>query len=226
MQRGKGMWWVGWMGFMKPQTEWEKETFCLLLSFSETRTTWFTFPSKPKFFDSLFWITSNGIHFAVVVLSRFGVDRRNLRSTMSVPRNSGKCYGKPSASSRVTTNNCWWQNRIRLWGRSGYSKFLSVGNSVSEWRDMERASPTMRSVQQQILTFQFIHFLLIVDLKSDWEKWDVQYHLPINWESRQPERSCSNPPSSRWEISRTKNANDAITEIQINTCAGTLVLFD
>ena len=74
---------------------------------------------------------------------------------------------------------------------------------------------------------EFIFFLLIADLVSDWEEWKV-YDSSLNlWESRKPESGCSNPPSLNWYISRAKkNANDAITEIRITTCPGKIVLFN
>ncbi len=71
---------------------------------------------------------------------------------------------------------------------------------------------------------EFISFLLIADLKSDWEEWNVQYLSSNKWKRRNPGSGCSNLPSLNWDISRAENGvNGAITEIQIDTCSGTLV---
>jgi Sushi repeat (SCR repeat) len=70
---------------------------------------------------------------------------------------------------------------------------------------------------------EFITFLSLAELKTDWEGWTVHYQSSNQWKSGKPE-SCSNPPSSHWEISRARNANDAITEILIDTCPDTFVL--
>jgi Sushi repeat (SCR repeat) len=72
---------------------------------------------------------------------------------------------------------------------------------------------------------EFISFLLIADLKSDLEEWNVQYHKSSNkWLKRNPKSGCSNPSSYHWDIIRAKNdVNDAITEIQIKSCSGTFV---
>jgi hypothetical protein len=59
----------------------------------------------------------------------------------------------------------------------------------------------------KLLTFSLVP-LLIADLETDWEGWDVNYLVSDNWPSRKPENGCSNPSSTRWDIGRAKNLSD------------------
>jgi len=73
------------------------------------------------------------------------------------------------------------------------------------------------------LLTEFISFLLIADLKSDWEEWTVHYLSSNKWKRRNPKSGCSNSSFSHWFIGRAKTGNDSISEIHITTCPGTLV---